>query len=94
MKVAAYLKKVVWPAVYVTAIIITIWALAIGGLTVALISLGDESLVSLPSLMPAPGVIGAATLLTLCLFGGHSVYRHSNGEDWIKFRYLLPRSFS
>jgi hypothetical protein len=93
MKVA-YLKRVIWPAVYITAVVMGIWSLVIGGLTVALIATGDESVVRLPSLMPIPAILSTVTLLTVCLLCGHTVYKHSNGEDWLKFRYLLPRSFS
>lgn len=89
-----YLKRVVWPAVYITAIIMGIGFLFMGGLTVALIATGDKSLISPLSLIPITGMVGALLLFTLCLLGGHAVYRHSNGTDWFKLKYLLPISFS
>ena len=93
-KILNYLKRVVWPAVYIALLVMCIWLLFVGFLHILLISQGDKFIISFFLPIRTLFVLGSLIIFTLALTGGHTIYRHSNGENWIKLRYLLPRSFS
>lgn len=78
-----------WPAVYITLFFSAVWALFIGALNIALISMHDESAISLLPIMATPFVMGIGTIFLLSLFIARWTYQHSNEASYLRLTDLL-----